>query len=177
MGHGQRGPPDPVLEPDDDQGEPPLIPIPNRYKPIGSTAEVDFKTTRPCYATIKSHINQVVLDTATCEQSAAFRLEQSGAVAFYARNDHLEFVIPYEYLGISHGYTPDYLVRLTNDVTLILEIKGYEDDQDRAKYQAAQRWKAAVNRWGQLGLWDFHWCRNPQMLGRELEWLCGGDTN
>jgi type III restriction enzyme len=155
----------------------PLIPIPNRYKPIGSTAEVDFKTTRPCYATIKSHINHVVLDTATWEQSAAFRLEQSGAVAFYARNDHLEFVIPCEYLGISHGYTPDYLVRLTNDVTLILEIKGYEDDQDRAKHQAGQRWKAAVNRWGQLGLWDFHLCRNPQMLGRELEWLCGGDTN
>ena len=69
-----------AIEPDDDQGEPPLLPILNRYKPIGSTAEVDFKTTRPCYATIKSHINQVVLDTTTWEQSAAFRLEQSNAV-------------------------------------------------------------------------------------------------
>jgi type III restriction enzyme len=166
-----------AIEPDDDQGEPPLPPILNRYKPIGSTAEVDFKTTRPCYATIKSHVNQVVLDTTTWEQSAAFRLEQSDAIAFYARNDHLEFVIPYEYQGISHGYTPDYLVRLSSGVTLILEIKGYEDDQDRAKHQAAQRWKAAMNRWGQLGPWDFHVCRNPQMLGRELEWLCGGDTN
>ena len=86
-------------------------------------------------------------------------------------------MIPYEYQGISHGYIPDYLVRLASGVTLILEIKGYEDDQDRAKHQAAQRWKAAVNRWGQLGPWDFHVCRNPQMLGRELEWLCGGDTN
>jgi hypothetical protein len=140
-------------------------------------AVVDFKTTRPCYATIKSHINQVVLVTITWEQSAAFRLEPSDAVAFYARNDHLEFVIPYEYLGISHGYTPDYLVRLSNGVTLILEIKGYEDDQDRAKHQAAQRWKGAVNRWGQLGPWDFHICRNPQMLGRELEWLCHGSTD
>jgi type III restriction enzyme len=166
-----------AIEPNDDQGEPPLLPILNRYKPMGWTAEVDFKTTRPCYATIKSHINQVVLDTVTWEQSAAFRLEQSDVVAFYTRNDHLEFVIPYEYQGISHGYTPDYLVRLSSGVTLILEIKGYEDDQDRAKHQAAQRWKAAVNRWGQLGPWDFHVCRNPQMLGRELEWLCGGDTN
>ncbi len=98
-------------------------------------------------------------------------------VACYARNDHRECVIPYEYQGISHGFTPDYLVRLANGVTLILEIKGYEDDQDRAKHQSAQRWKGAVNRWGQLGPWDFHVCRNPQMLSRELEWMCRGGTN
>jgi type III restriction enzyme len=137
-----------AIEPDDDQGEPPLLPILNHYKPMGSTTEVDFRTTCLCYATIKSPINQVVLDTATSEQSAAFRLEQSDAVAYYARNDHLEFVIPYEYQAISHGYIPDYLVRLTNGMTLILEIKGYEDDQDRAKHQAAQWWKTAVNRFG-----------------------------
>ena len=88
-----------------------------------------------------------------------------------ARNDHLEFVIPYEYLGVSHAYTPDFLVRLLPDLTLILEIKGYEDDQDRAKHQAAKRWVSAVNNWGQLGRWAFHVCKDPQMLGRELEWL------
>jgi type III restriction enzyme len=76
---------------------------------------------------------------------------QSGLARLYARNDHLEFVIPYEYLGVSHGYTPDFLVRLTNGVTLILEIKGYEDEQDRAKHQAARRWISAVNNLGQLG--------------------------
>lgn len=161
-----------AIEPNDEEGESPLLPILNRYKPIGSTAEVRFKTIRPCYGTTLSHLNQVVLDTETWEQSAAFRLEQSRkAVAFYARNDHLEFVIPYEYLGVSHVYIPDYLVRLTNGVTLILEIKGFEEDQDRAKHQAAQRWVSAVNHWGQLGKWDFHVCRDPQMLGRELEWM------
>lgn len=163
-----------AIEPNDEQGEPPLLPILNRYKPIGSTAEVDFKTTRPCYGTTKSHINQVVLDTATWEQSAAFRLEQSPVVTCYARNDHLEFVIPYGYLGVSHGYVPDYLVRLVNGVTLILEIKGYEDDHDRAKHQAAQRWIAAVNHWGQLGQWAFHVCRDPQMLGQELDFIQKG---
>jgi len=162
-----------AIEPNDEEGEPPLLPILNRYKSTGSTAEVSFKTTRPCYGTTRSHINQVVADTATWEQSAAFRLEQAKKWVFcYARNDHLECVIPYEYLGVSHGYTPDYLVRLVNDVTLLLEIKGYEDEQDRAKHQAAQRWVAAVNHWGQLGQWAFHVCRDPQMLGRELEWLC-----
>jgi type III restriction enzyme len=156
------------IRPNDEQGEPPLLPIPNRYKPIGSTADVDFKTTRPCFATARSHINRVAADTATWEQSAAFRLEQSKAVDFYARNDHLEFVIPYEYLGNPHSYTPDFLVRLVNGVTLILEIKGYEDDQDLAKHQAAKRWIAAVNYWGQLDEWAFHVCRDPQLLEQEL---------
>ena len=36
----------------------------------------------------------------------------------------------------SHAYVPDFLVRLSPDLTLVLEIKGYEDDQDRAKHQA-----------------------------------------
>jgi type III restriction enzyme len=162
-----------AIEPNDEQGEPPLLPILNRYKPIGSTAEVDFKSTRQVFSTSKSHINQVVADTATWEQSAAFRLEQSTAADFYARNDHMEFTIPYEYLGVSHAYTPDFVVRLTNGVNLLLEIKGFEDDQDKAKHQAAQRWVAAVNHWGKLGTWAGpHVCHDPQMLGKELEyWL------
>jgi type III restriction enzyme len=161
-----------AIEPDDEKGEPPLLPILNRYKPTGSTAQVDFKTTKPCFQTQRSHINQVAADTATWEQSAAFWLEQAatkGIVNFYARNDHLEFVIPYQYQGVSHAYTPDFLVRLMNGVTLILEIKGQEPQQDRAKQQAANRWVSAVNNWGELGRWEYHVCHDPQMLGKELE--------
>jgi type III restriction enzyme len=128
-------------------------------------------TKRAVFATQRSHINYVVADTATWESSAAFRLEQSGAVKFYARNDHMDFRIPYEYQGIDHNYEPDYLVRLKDDTTLILEIKGYEDDQDKAKHNAAKRWVSAVNNWKQLGRWDFHVCRNPQLLDKELKYL------
>ncbi|MHB8766339.1 MAG: PDDEXK family nuclease [Deferrisomatales bacterium] len=168
-----------AIEPDESQGEPPLLPILNRYMPIGSTGEVNFKTTRPCHGTQKSHLNQVVLDTASWEQAAAFYLEQSERVTCYARNDHLECTIPYEYLGVSHVYIPDYLARLENEATLVLEVKGWEDEQDRAKHQAARRWVSAVNNWGKLGAWQSHVCRNPQMLGRELETLAareGGGT-
>jgi len=59
--------------------------------------------------------------------------------------------IPYEYTGVDHSYEPDFLVRLTNGVTVVLEIKGYEDDQTKAKHTAARRWVEAVNNWGQLG--------------------------
>jgi type III restriction enzyme len=49
------------VEADRDQGEAPLLPIPNRYQPIGSTALVNFKTTRRCHPTEKSHINPQLL--------------------------------------------------------------------------------------------------------------------
>jgi len=63
----------------------------------------------------------------------------------------LEFTSPYEFEGVVHTYVPDFLVRLVNGVTLILEIKGHETEQDRAKHQAAQRWVRAVNHLGKLG--------------------------
>ena len=144
------------------------MPILNRYKPIGTSAEVDFITTRACHGTQRSHLNQVVLDTQTWESSACFWLEQSEAVECYVRNDHLGFVIPYEYTGVSHGYEPDFLVRIKNEVTLILEIKGFETDQDTAKHTGAKRWVSAVNNWGREGKWDFHVCRDPQLLRHEL---------
>jgi type III restriction enzyme len=158
-----------AIEPDDEQGEPPLVPLLNHFKPIGTTAEVNFLTRRQTREAFRSHINSVVLDTVTWEASAAFYLEAAtDTVAFYARNDKLGLVIPYEYEGIAHSYEPDYLVRLTNGVTLVLEEKGYETDQTQAKHQAAQRWVTAVNNWGKLGRWDFHVNRNPNMLRKEL---------
>ena len=163
-----------TIKPDDSQGEPPLMPILNRYTPIGTTADVDFKTTRTVHSTIHSHINAMPMDTATWESSAAFHIElavQKGIAKFYTRNDGLGFTIPYEYYGISHGYEPDFLIRLANDVTLILEIKGLETEKDKAKHDAARRWRDAVNNWGKLGQWSFHVCGDPQLLGNELDYL------
>jgi type III restriction enzyme len=165
-----------AIQPDDSQGELPLMPLLNRYKPIGSTADVDFKTVKPVFSTTFSHINAVAADTARWEQSAAFRLEQAvlhSIARYYARNDQLNFTIPYEFMGVSYHYEPDYLVRLSNDVTLVLEIKGMETDQDRAKHQAAKRWVAAVNNWGKLGKWEFHVNKDPQVLENELKWILG----
>jgi type III restriction enzyme len=159
------------IRPDDAHGEPPLMPILNRYKRTGTTADVDFKTTRPCFTTAHSHINLVAAHTARWEQSAAFWLEaaaKKGLIKFYARIDQLGFAIPYDYQQVSHYYEPDYLVRLQNGITLVLEIKGMETDQDRAKHEAAKRWVAAVNNWGKLGRWAFHVCRDPQVLEQEL---------
>jgi type III restriction enzyme len=164
-----------AITPDESQGEAPLLPLLNRTTSIGSTADVGFNTTRACYVTQFSHINMVVGDTATWEQSAAFRLEmaaQKGIVRCYARNDGLGLTIPYEWYKVDHSYEPDYLVGLAPGVgealTLVLEIKGRLTEEDKAKHEAARRWVAAVNNWGKLGSWAFHVCRDPQLIEREL---------
>jgi type III restriction enzyme len=160
-----------AITPDEAEGEPPLLPVLNRYKPFGSTGEVDFITTRACHGTQKSHINQVVLDTQTWEASASFRLEASEEVERYARNDHLGLLIPYEYQGVGHTYEPDFLVRLKSGLTVLLEIKGFEDPQTTAKHHAARKWVDAVNNAKEHGRWAFHVCRDPQTLEMELVYL------
>lgn len=159
-----------VIEPDQERGEAALLPRVERFRPRGSTKDVIFSTVRPCRATLKSHVSHVVLDSEVWEGSAAFELEASEHVVGYVKNDHLGFTIPYEWEEKPHAYTPDYLVRMTNGLMLILEIKGQEREKDRQKYAAAQRWVSAVNNAGQWGRWVFVVCKEtaelPQILAK-----------
>lgn len=52
-----------------------------------------------------------------------------------------------------------------------VEVKGFEDEQTRAKHEAAKRWVTAVNNWGQLGRWQLHVCRIPIILDKEMSYL------
>jgi len=160
-----------AIEPAESHGEAALLPLLNRYKPVGTTADVDFTTKRPVHATERSHVNAVVLDS-SWEQTAAFFLELSKeSVRCYVRNDRPFLLIPYEYEGVSHHYEPDYLVRLPDGRMLVLEVKGYENDETQQKHQAAQRWVSAVNHWGKLGQWGFLVCRDVQSLRQALRSL------
>lgn len=116
-------------------------------------------------------MDQVVLDTLTWEQSVAHQLESSDVVSHYVRNDHLGFSIPYEYMGVSHGFFPDFIVKLKSGLTLVLEVKGLVDDRQKAKFEAAKRWCSAVNNWGKMGSWAFHPAKDPNQLLKELEYL------
>ena len=153
-----------AIRPDEGSGEAPLLPRLERFRPRGATHEVLFRTSRASRQTIKSHVSHVVLDTKTWESSATFQLEQSGLVKAYVRNDHLDFTIDYEFNGSQHTYLPDFLVKLKSGTTLILEVKGYEDEQTRAKHEAAKRWCAAVSAWGEMGEWKFDVCRDPKTI-------------
>ena len=160
-----------AIRPDEAQGEPPLLPRLNRYKPTGSSAAVHFKTVKPVQATQASHLNYVAADTGSWEQAAATQLEMAavqGLIHCYVRNDRLELTVPYEFFGQARAYEPDFVVRMADGTHLLLEIKGAQPAEVAAKHQAAQRWVSAVNRWGQLGQWQFMACHDPQALLAQL---------
>ncbi len=54
--------------------------------------------------------------------------------------------------GAKRRYIPDFLIHLTNDKTLVLEIKGEDSEQNRAKLAAMSAWVDAVNGKGGFGL-------------------------
>jgi type III restriction enzyme len=99
-------------------------------------------------------------------------LEQAARVVSYVKNERLDFEIPYEWDGRTMMYRPDFLarVRLDDDreIMLILEMKGMEREQDRAKYAAAEKWVRAVNNHGGFGTWAFMVCKEPNRLGQML---------
>jgi type III restriction enzyme len=50
-------------------------------------------------------------------------------------------------------YRPDFLIRLANDVNLVLEVKGQDTQENRSKREFFGEWVKAVNEHGGFGLW------------------------
>jgi type III restriction enzyme len=144
-------------------GEKRLLPVLRPYEPIGSTDYVFFETTKTCYQTTKSHINRMVEDSGW-ESKLADVLESMPEVVAYAKNQGLNFKIPYTYEGRPGNYVPDFLIRLRdadstgpNDLlTLVLEVSGEARKDKQAKVATAEHlWAPAVNNWGAAGRWAF----------------------
>jgi type III restriction enzyme len=148
------------IQPDTD-GEASELPRLEPLRPEGSTAEVDFWTSRPVREAQKSHVNYVVADTAQWEQQAAFYIDRHQAVAAFVKNAGLGFAIPYLHNGQMHDFVADFLVRFEGDESrhLVLETKGY-DELAEVKEAAAQRWVDAVNADGRWGAWRFRMARS-----------------
>lgn len=127
-----------------------------RSRGPGSTAEVDFWTSRDVREVEHSHVNFVVADTTKWEQSAAYVLDTHPAVHSFVKNAGLGFAIPYLHDGRPHDYQPDFIVRLAGQGSrvLILETKGFDPLKD-VKAAAAHRWLAAVNADGRFGAWSY----------------------
>ena len=87
------------------------------------------------------------------EIHAGNELERNNKVVSWVKNDHIGFVIKYSYKGITHDYYPDFLIKLKNNLTLVLEIKGRDDEQNKTKRKYLREWVNAVNEQGQYGSW------------------------
>jgi type III restriction enzyme len=132
--------------------------------PIGSTGFMrTWFTTKHCCPTEKSQISHAVYDS-TWEKAVADLCEREPSVQAWAKNDHLNLKIRYLYRGASRNFIPDYLIRFANGKTLILEVKGLDSEQNKAKRAAIQTWIDAVNEQGGFGKWDFEVVFEPAKI-------------
>jgi type III restriction enzyme len=152
-----------------------VVPLFRQGDRTGSTAEVDFITTKEVYPTgEKCHVNYVVLDGIggnLWEKAVAEILETLPTVAAYVKNDRLGFTVPYTMQGRSHQYIPDFLVRLkSRDAdepmrTLIVEVSGTLKNRNVTAEKAnttRDLWLRAINAHGGFGRWGYAELTDPR---------------
>jgi type III restriction enzyme len=133
----------------------------------GSSAAVDFDTTRQVYETDpqKCQVSHVVLDSGW-EGKVAESLESMAEVLAYVKNDHLGFSIPYSIDGEQRSYLPDFVVRYNDGqeqpLNLVVEVSGgFRRDKAEKVATTKNLWIPAVNAYGGSGRWDFIEIRDP----------------
>jgi len=139
------------------------------HQPIGATAYMrPWLTTKPCAPTERSQISHAVYDSAWEKMVADVCEDHSGILA-WAKNDHLDFKVRYLWRGSSRNFVPDYLIRLTNGKTLVLEVKGQDSQQNAEKRAAMETWVKAVNEQGGFGQWAFDTVFEPAQTRDVIE--------
>ncbi|WP_165177422.1 hypothetical protein [Desulfovibrio sp. ZJ369] len=80
----------------------------------------------------------------------------------YVKNHNLGFEVPYIYQGQEHIYRPDFLLLVDDGhgpddpLHLVVEIKGWRDEQDKAKKKTMEvYWIPGVNNLKSQGRWAF----------------------
>ena len=145
-------------------GNRPIKAVLDPYNPVGSTANVNFntsKTDRWQTDSRRSHINYVILDS-TWEGEFCRVVEAHPKVKAYVKNHSLGFEVPYRYGSVARKYIPDFIVRVDDGhgdddlLNLIVEIKGYrgEDAKDK-KTTMDVYWVPGVNNLKKYGRWAF----------------------
>ena len=134
------------------------------YNPVGSTAHVNFNTTKTSRWEADSrrcHINWLVLDS-DWEGEFCRVAESHPHVKAYVKNHNLGLEVPYRRGSEMRTYLPDFIVLVDDGrgdydlLNLIVEIKGYrgEDAKDK-KTTMDTYWVPGVNHHGDYGRWAF----------------------
>ncbi len=134
------------------------------YNPTGSTAHVNFSTSKASRwktDSRKCHINWVVLDS-DWEAEFCRVAEVHPKVRAYVKNHSLGLEVPYRASTYTRTYIPDFIVQVDDGhgeddpLNLVVEIKGYRNEDARAKKRTMETyWVPGVNNLRQYGRWDF----------------------
>lgn len=107
-------------------------PVFNYYNKFSSTKYVNGNTVKEVFATRKSHVNYIVMDS-EWEGIAAKTLEELPQLISYVKNQFLGFAIPYVKDGKDRNYFTDFIVQCKGkDGTLknlMVEISGFSKDK------------------------------------------------
>jgi type III restriction enzyme len=144
-------------------GERPIKAMLDPYNPTGSTAHVNFNTSRTLRWETdprRCHVNWVILDS-DWEAEFCRVAEAHPLVRAYVKNHNLGLEVPYRYGSETRRYRPDFIVLVDDGdgddlLHLIVEIKGYRrEDAKEKKSTMDTYWIPGVNHLGTHGRWAF----------------------
>ena len=134
------------------------------YNPTGSTAHVNFRTSKTSrYQTEarRCHVNWAILDS-DWEAELCRVVEAHPRVKAYVKNRNLDFEVPYTMGSETRKYVPDFIVLVRDRsydrdfLHLVVEIKGYRGEDAKHKRETMETcWIPGVNRLGTHGRWAF----------------------
>lgn len=146
-----------------------LTPVFDKEHPIRSTSDVrTWWTSKPCEDFSNSHINFTVVDS-KWEYLEAKTINDCNIVDSFVKNDHLGFVVLYNYQGVIRRYFPDFIIKLKSGAHLILETKGQDSEQNKTKRAFLDEWCRAVNQHGGFGKWSWAVSFDPNDLESILQ--------
>ena len=143
--------------------EQPVIVILDPYNPMGSTADVDFPTSKSTYDTDARfcHVNKVACDSGW-EAEFCRMIESHPQARAYVKNQGLGFTAPYRDGPVARDYLPDFIVRVDDGhgeqdlLNLVVEVKGRRGENAKVKKETMENyWIPGVNRLGGYGRWAF----------------------
>lgn len=147
-----------------EQGKRPIKAVLDPYNPTGTTAHVNFntsKTSRWETDARRCHLNWVILDS-DWEGEFCRVAEAHPKVRAYVKNHNLGLEVPYRYGSETRTYLPDFVVLVDDGhgeddpLHLIVEIKGYRREDAKEKKSTMETyWVPGVNNLKQYGRWAF----------------------
>ncbi len=145
-------------------GTNPIKAVLDPYNPTGSTANVNFNTSKTDRYETNSqrcHVNWVILDS-DWESEFCRVAENHPKVLAYVKNHNLGFEVPYRFVAEMRKYRPDFIVLvddgkgMDDPLHLIVEIKGFRGEDARVKKETMDvYWIPGVNNLGAHGRWAF----------------------
>ena len=145
-------------------GNRPVKAVLDPYNPVGSTAHVNFNTSKTDrYETDarRCHVNWVILDS-DWEAEFCRVAEAHPRVLAYVKNHNLGLEVPYRYGSEMRTYIPDFIVLVDDGngeedpLHLVVEIKGYRREDAKEKKNTMEAyWVPGVNNHGNYGRWAF----------------------